>query len=334
QAGTKEIRIAATVSRPGYRTLETTQFLVMRDASKGLTQASSASGPMIEFGAQTPPQDSVVYGTVVRGGSTLYISAQANAPSGGSTISDLRYYCSGTLLRDGTSISSNIAAWQPMTTTFAPSPFRWNTQQIDDDGNLAIADGWRIVRIEATDSNGLKAYKDRKFYVDNYPPDAPAVPVPDVRTNTEVRLAWTAAMDGTHEAWEYGIWLRQINAAGSLINLTNPDTPIKVPSPAHVHTTAAFSRYEAEIASLSPRGFESTRKTTAAPYVSRPAVTGTSRTRYQGNGNNRYSYTIVDLSVNTPTFPTSQIRYDLYMGTSAANMSLYVADCGPTYTNP
>jgi Tfp pilus assembly protein PilV len=335
QAGTKEIRVSAIVSRPGYRTLETTQFLVLRDASKGLTQSVDDSKLTIDFGAQTPPQDAVVYGTVVRGGSTLYISAQAATSGEGVTISDVRYYCSGTLLRDGTSINSDVAAWQPMTVSFSPSPFRWNTQQVDDDGNLAIADGWRIVRIEATDSNGLKAYKDRKFYVDNYPPDAPAdPPVPDVRSSTDVRLAWTAAMDGTHEAWEYVVWLRQINAAGSLIDLTDPEEPIKVPSPAYVHGTAAFSRYEAEIASLSPRGFESARKTTVVPYVSRPAVTGTSYTRYQGNGNNRYSYTIVNLSVNTPTFPTSQIRYDLFMGTNASNMTLYAPDCGPTYTNP
>ncbi len=329
QAGTKEIVVTVSVSRTGTRTLSTTRFLTMRDPEKAL-QASDQTGPILEFTSQTPDENSVVFGANVWGGSTLYITVKASGRGSGVTIDELKYMCAGGYLRNGTSGSSDNAVWQPMTNTVTQS-FRWHTLQIDPN----IQDGWRIVTVEATDSDGYTSRIGRMFYVDNAPPSPPGVPVPVVRTNTDTRLNWAAALDGTHDAREYGVWPRAENSEGQMVYTIHPDDdPIKVPVAVYNHTGATFSRYTIDVGALSPRYQRppiEDRRSPAKPFVTKPLATGTSISRYDAD---RHWYGIVNLSVSQPTFPVSYIRYDLYMGLSKDNMFLYVSDCGPTYTNP
>ncbi len=126
-------------------------------------------GPIVEFTALTPEEDAVSYGAYVLGGSPLYIEARAEAQGAGDTITDLRYYCAGELLRDGNTIFADVAEWQPGVSP-ANEMFRWDTRQVNDGGDSIVQDGWRVVYVIAVDSTGAEGRAERRFYVDNHDP--------------------------------------------------------------------------------------------------------------------------------------------------------------------
>lgn len=337
----KEVQVDGTATREGHPTLTLSEHASIRDYKSGVTQVSEVKGPLIDFTSLTPIEDSVIYSQYVQGGAALNIAVNAKAQMPDATIDDLRFYCSGQLLRDGSSVHAQVAAWQPFTATVSKS-FSWDTEQVDDAGQPgAIADGYRIVRVEATDSLGQAAFKERRFYVDNYAPGNPGTPVvPMVNSDVEVRLSWPQAMDGTNPTWEYGLKIGKVDSTGNIV-ITNPVNVDGVPQdyivtpPAYIHTTTAFSRYLAQVRAYSPRMLTSD-YVPAAPgvrYVSKPLLTGTSITTYSGRNASRIANTAVDVAVTPPTFGTSQLVYDLFRSTNPADMgsSPYLSNTTPTY---
>ncbi|MRR35467.1 hypothetical protein EG829_12460, partial [bacterium] len=267
--GVKEVQVDAIASGLGYPTLEMSQHASIRDYNAALTSTASSAGPRVRFGAATPPEETVVYSAYYGNSSLLYVEALVDVQSStpGATITELKFTCSGSLLRDGSTIHANVALWQPMTATVSER-FRWNTEQVDNEGNPdAIEDGWRLVRIEATDSDGNPPVAvERRFLVDNDSPGPPGNPVAQVISNVEARLGWTSARDGTDDAWEYGVKIEKVGMSGERILLNNLDesnVPVdfKLTPSAFIHTATnpptapatAFSRYVAVVRSYSPR---------------------------------------------------------------------------------
>ncbi|MDO8987177.1 MAG: hypothetical protein Q7V14_03020, partial [Coriobacteriia bacterium] len=196
----KEIQVDAVATHPAYTPMKMSQHVSIRDYRSGLTSTTKALGPIVEWGS-TPSEGTVVYSRYVLGGAQLNIVADVKTGEDGIPITDLRFYCSGQLLRNSASVNADVAAWQPNTETVLKS-FNWNTDQVDDLGNPdAIADGWRTVRIEATDANGRRTIKERRFMVDNDQPGlppgtAPSGAVAQVTTDIESRLSWLILKDG------------------------------------------------------------------------------------------------------------------------------------------
>ncbi|MDH4139505.1 MAG: hypothetical protein OEV43_02935 [Coriobacteriia bacterium] len=327
--GTKELVITATASREGFANTTMTTFAAVRDKDEGLTHlVDLAAAPVLRFGTATPEENAVVFGSFQSGGSSLYVDAHAEAKHAGGYISDLRFYCSGELLRDGSTIFANVASWQPAVSP-ADQMFRWDTRQVNDSEESVIEDGWRVVRIIAIDDLGNEAQKDRRLYVDNYKPGNPGVPSAQIYDNTETRLSWAEAMDGTDPTAKYEVQVRQVLHDGSV---TAPSSII-VSDPAYLYYGTSCSRYVATVRAGSPRNLWSDFVDMTHPFMTRALLTGTSTTVYAGRNQTRTSTTELYISVTPPNFGTTGVRYDLYRSTDPASMgdTPYKSDIGPTY---
>lgn len=329
---TKEVKLTAVITAPGFDPMTFTRESIVRDASAGITNLSTgdaaAGTPLLEFGTSTPPADSVVYGAYLHGGAPLYLSLHAVAEDPGQ-ITQLRMYCEGTLLRDGSTQFATVAAWTPMTST-VDKTFRWDTRQLNDEGVLAIPDGWRLVRALATSDTGQQATVERRFYVDNYPPGNPGVPVVEIYSDIESRVSWPAAVDGTDPAVKYVVRWNKVGIDGSLGGTVESNTSTAV----YMHVTDPFSRYSVAVAASSPRNQTTSFFEVAKPYVSRARVTGDSRTVYAGSNNKRTATITLNLSANQPTFAATGVQYDLYRSTSDATIksgAVYKSNVGSTY---
>ncbi len=314
--GTKELVITATASREGYPDVVTTTFAAIRDKDEGLTRVvDSSAAPLLRFNVSTPDENAVLFSAFGPGGSPLYISAHAESKLSGGFISDLRYYCAGELLRDGNTIFANVASWQPGTSP-VDQTFRWDTRQVNDSGVAVVQDGWRIVRLIAIDENGNEAQKDRRFYIDNYKPNSPGVPVAQIYDNTETRISWTEAMDGTDPTAKYEVQVRKVLSDGSL---SAPATVI-VNDPAHLYYGTSFSRYTTQVRAGSPRNLWSDFVAATRPFMTRALLTGTSTTVYTGKNAARTATTDMSVAVTPPDFGTTAVRYDLYRSTDPDSM--------------
>lgn len=341
-AQVKEIQVDAVATHPAYTPMKMSQHVSIRDYRSGLTTIVKAAGPTVEWGS-TPSEGTVVYSRYVSGGALLNIVADVQTGTSGVPITDLRFYCSGQLLRNSASVNADVAAWQPNTESVVKS-FNWNTEQVDDLGNPdAIADGWRTVRIEATDADGRRTIKERRFLVDNdlpgMPPGtAPTVSLAQVTSDLESRLSWEILKDGTDDSWGYGVKIYKVDVNGSSVlqNTVDPEgVPVdyRVSAAAYLQPTTAFSRYTAAVRAYSPRLMTSN-YANIPTYVSYPMLTGTSHTTYTGRNAARTSSTVVNVAVTPPTFGCSSLTYDLYRSMSATNLgaTAYKSNIGATYS--
>lgn len=358
-SGVKEVQVDAVATRTGYPNLTMSQHASIRDYDNTMTGITTDTGPSVRFGTLTPTQNTVVYSSYFGNNSALNIDAVAEVRSTipGVLIAELKFTCDGQMLRDGSSSYADVAVWQPMTDSVSQH-FRWNTEQVDDTGEPdAIRDGWRTVSIAAIDSEGRRTVVERRFLVDNDPPLVPEGPIAQVRGSDEVRLSWTSAHDGTDDAWEYGIRLYKVDSTGALVLQNSIDAggaavDFRVTPPAFIHSATnptsagctAFSRYQGEVRSYSPRLLVSDYVpilpedyVTGAPavYVTKPLVTANSVAVYTGRMNKgTYAcFTTVDGAVTPPTFGCATLRYDLYRSTSPVSRggTLLRANTTPTF---
>lgn len=310
---TKEVRISAAAAAPGYASVSMTTFVAIRD-SKAVVVATEDSPLTIDFGNQTPEANSVVYKSFVYGGANLVIDAVAETTEPGGVVSELTFSCLEEPLRSGSTLSSPVAYWTPGTASVSQW-FRWDTEQVKSvtvDGLpvtvAAIDDGYRDVYIIATDALGREARMSRRLYVDNKYPDVPGVPVAAVTDNTQTRISWAAAKDGTHDAWAYEVMLERVTLDGTLETAQS----IPCPDPVYIHNGSTFSRYRVSVRALSPRNLASAYQPIDVPYVTRPTLIGSATCAYTGNNASRKSTTSVSLTCATPNFAASGVTYDLY----------------------
>ncbi len=332
QGETKEVRVSAVITAPGYEPKTYTSTSIVRDREAGITNlTSSGTGPLVEFAPSTPEADAVVYAALAHTTNMpLFLSLHAAAEENASMITELRMYCEGTLLRDGSTTFAAIAAWTPMTSPVDQS-FKWDTRQLDDNGDLAIPDGWRLVRALATSDSGKQSTVERRFYVDNYPPGNPGVPVAAIYSDVETRISWTVAMDGTDPAVRYLVHTNRVGEDGTL----GGSMETFAYSAVHLQTTDPFSRYTVSVAATTPRNEKTGFFEIVAPYVSRPHVTGDSTTVYTGEKTRRSADITVNLTTSQPTFAATNVSYDLYRGTSAdtlKNGAAYLTNVDPNFT--
>jgi len=341
--GVKEVQVDAVATHPAYSSMVMSQHVSIRDYSSGLTQMVNKTGPRIDWD-NTPAEGTVVYSRYVTGGALLNIDIDVETGIDGVPIADLRFYCSGQLLRDGSSVNADVAAWQPNEETVSKT-FNWNTLQVDDQGNPdAIADGWRTIRIEATDAEGNRTVKERRFLVDNDQPGlppgtAPTSAIAQVMSDIEARLGWAVVKDGTDDSWGYGVKIYKVNISGTPVLQNSIDAegqPLdyRIAPTAYIQTTTAFSRYTAAVRAYSPR-LMTTEYAPISTYVTKPKLTGTSITTYAGKNAARTSTTGVNVAVTPPTFGCATITYDLFRSLDPANLgaSPYKASIGSTYTD-
>lgn len=328
---TRDVELSATATGEGFTAITKSQAAVVFDSESGIvTMLQPGDAPEVEFISPTPESDAVLYGSQVLGtsASSLYIAVRATAAEEESVIADLKMYCSDVLLRDGSTLFAEFAQWQPGTNSVDQS-FRWNTLQISNDtGEETIEDGWRMVRILATDENGVQGLGERRFYVDNYPPDVPGIPNAQVYSDVQTRVSWATAMDGTDYAPFYVIRWARIDQTGALgaVNTVGALT-----TNVFTHTTDPFSRYTVWAASSNYRGDTTAFQEIATPYVSRTAIDGESTTYFSGTGNRRTAYTSVVLHADSPSFAVSSVRYDVYRVTPE---SLGLSATPPTLSDP
>lgn len=341
--GVKEVQVDAVATHPAYSSMSMSQHVSIRDYRSGLTQMVNKTGPRIDWG-NTPAEGTVVYANYIVGGAPLNIDVSVESAVEGVPIADVRYYCSGQLLRNGSSVLADVAAWQPNVETWPGETFRWHTLQVDDQGNPeAIADGWRTIRIEATDAEGNRTVKERRFLVDNKEPGdpegtAPASAIAQVMSDIEVRLGWAVVRDGTDDSWGYGVKIYKVNTAGTPVLQNSVDgdgqaVDYRMAPTAYIQTTTAFSRYTAAVRAYSPR-LMTTEYAPISTYVTNPRLAGSSTTTYVGNNASRTSSTVVNVSVTPPTFGTSSITYDLFRSMDPVNLggAPYKANIGNTYS--
>ena len=337
---TRELAVTASASAQGFTTVSMTSFAAIRGDGTVITgdpgggdpggdPGDPGDGPIVEFTTLTPDEDAVAYGAYVLGGSPLYVEARAEAQGAGDVITDLRYYCAGELLRDGNTVFADVAEWQPGVSP-ASERFRWDTRQVNDAGDSIVQDGWRVVYIIAVDSTGAEGRTERRFYVDNHAPGTPGAVEALVQDDTETRVSWGIAQDGTDPAVKYEIALAQVNLAGG----TGSAGTFITETPAHIHLGSSFSRYTATVRAGSPRNLWGAPVSIASPYTTRPKAGGSSSTRYAGKNNSREAWSTVDIFCSEPSFQTTSLRYDVYRSLDPYDMgsSPHATDVGHEFS--
>lgn len=358
--GIKEVQVDAVASGPGYPSLQMSQHASIRDYEIALRSNTANVGPKIKFGTSTPPQDTAVYSQYYGTSTPLWIDAvvEPSTVNTESIITEIKITCNSAAIRNGNTSAADSAIF-PMPERSADGKyrvrFRWDTEQITPE----IPDGWQTIVIHAQDSDGNPpATLERRFLVDNNPPNAPIDPKSQVMAATETRLGWVTPKDGPKDdAWEYGIKLFKVNSEGSLV-LQNPTdingVPIdfKVYPSAFIHSATnppaavatPFSRYTAYVRALSYRQLPSDyvqvmpytyTAGASLAYTTRPLVTGSSSTTYLGDARRgtRTATTYVNGSVTPPTFKCSTVRYDLYRGLTPTTMALLTENTTPTFSD-
>jgi Tfp pilus assembly protein PilV len=328
---TREVAVTASAQAPGFTTVSMTSFAAVRGdgsfiAGEGGGEpggGGSGDAPIVEFTTMTADEDAVVYGSYQLGGSPFHVEVDAESVNDGGVITDLRYYCAGELLRDGNTIYADVAEWQPGVSP-ASERFRWDTRQVNDDGEAVVEDGWRVVYVIAVDSTGAEGRAERRFYVDNHAPGAPGAVSALVQNSSETRVSWGIAQDGTDAAVKYEIALKQVDYDGSLLGAGSFITV----DPAYIHLGSPFSRYTATVRAGSPRNLWGPSVSIASPYTTRPDAEGYSSTRYSGKNNKRQAWTDVVIHCSPPTFKTTSVQYDVYRGLDPTALSLHASNVG------
>jgi len=334
----------------------TSAFAAIRNWAGGMSQGSGGTGgtgPTIIFDDPTPAQDSVVSGNSVYGGGTLVIRALANASSG--SITRIEMVVDGqsgpVFLRDGNT-SFSTEAFQNFTggNPSESLSFNWNTTQVNSSGNPAVQDGYRTVMITAFDHAGQQAAKQRRFLVDNYPPDAPTGPAQTITAagySLADAMTWTQALDGTEPAAKYEAQLVKDTAgAATLAGWTAVGTYVPTPAAGTSVSTAIdpLSRYLLRVRAGSPRATSGGTQSwsawteTASAKISPPFLQGTYRiTETKSKGKSTFGFTSTFSIPAIPAWANSgSADYDLLRAQGNGAFAL-VADvtgsAGGAYTD-
>jgi type II secretory pathway pseudopilin PulG len=262
--GTKEVRVVASATKPGHPPINTSAFVAIRNVAGGVTLGGlGGEAPSVTFEDPSPPQDSVLFGNTVYGGGVIDIRGHASASSGRS-IARIEMVVDGqggpVFLRDGNTPFSSEAFRDFTGGNISEAyDFRWNTAQVDTGGNPTVQDGYRTVRISATDDTGQQGSKQRRYLVDNYPPNPPGPPTQTILASgyslTDA-ITWGMAYDGTDAAAKYEAQLvRDTTGAGSLAGWVTVGTYAPTPSTSTSLSAgvAPFSRYIVRVRAGSPR---------------------------------------------------------------------------------
>ena len=320
--GLKELQVQAECRAldSSYAPMRTSAFAAIRDrmqAGNELGQPHSG-GAQINFGHLTPAENSILYANNVHGGGNLYIDASVDSTGG--PIQTVEFRVGDQRLRNGDSGSATDAYWTPGTTT-AYESIAWDTRQVrGTTTEKAVRDGWRIVRIMATDDLGRQTFKDRRFLIDNYAPTDPGQPTGIPRNDVVSAVTWPKSMDGSDPAvaYRFDAWKQRVDS-----NSWDNVASIDLTQPAHNLTTTTFGRYWVRVYASSPRGLTSNWVSCVYPFVARPLVSGTSAMTISGSGPSKASSMTVTLTYPAPDFPASAVRYDIYRGTSPTTLALW-----------
>ncbi len=323
---TRELSISAVCTAPNFPSMHTTVFVAIRDKAQSMNDLGQpfGGGPIINFDVLTPAENTIVYASSVSGGGALYVDASAQSTSG--VVYTMEFRVGDQRLKDGTSPGSAEAYWTPGTSTTYKS-IRWDTRQVKGDPPVAaVMDGWRVVRILATDDLGRQTFKDRRFFVDNYAPSNPGTITPSPRTDVTTLITWPKSMDGSDPAYRYEMptWKEEGYSGWQFFTTYN------LTQPAHTLPTTAFSRYWVKVRALSPRDLSSDYVNVSYPFVSRPLLSGVSTCTITGTGPRRTSTVDVTLTFSQPTFPATGVTYNLYRGTSPTALTLHKSAISPS----
>jgi hypothetical protein len=262
--GTKEIRVVASATKPGHPPINTSAFAAIRNAAGGVTQGGLAgAAPTVAFENPTPPQDSILFVSNVFGGGSIDVRGRATAASG-ANITRMEMVVdgvSGPVFLRNTNVAVAQEAYHDFTAGNVTESwdFMWNTAQVDTSDNQTVQDGYRTVKIMAYDNLGRQGARQRRFLVDNHPPDQPGAPTQVISGSgysLSDAVAWAQALDGTDAAAKYEVALaKDTTGAGSLSGWTTAGTYAPSPSAATSLTAPVdpFSRYIALVRAGSPR---------------------------------------------------------------------------------
>jgi len=321
QYGLKELQIQAVCNAqdPSYPALHTSAFVAIRDRLRSANELGQphSGGPVIQFGHLTPAENSILFSNNVDGGGTAYVDASVVCTGG--VIQTVEFRVGDQRLRNSYTPSADEAYWTPGTAS-AYESIIWDTGQVRGaSSEKAVRDGWRIVRILATDELGRQTFKDRRFLIDNFAPADPGQATGAPRTDVTTLVTWPKSMDGSDPAVGYTLeaWKEGMDANWSTVG------SFSLSQPAHTLTTTTFGRYWVRVQALSPRGLQSNWVSCVYPFVAKPLLTGSSTCSITGSGPSAVSNVTVSLNYPAPAFPVSAVRYDLYRGTSATALTLY-----------
>lgn len=242
----------------------------------------------------------MIYGTHV----TVDAVAATTIPNG--YISNLRFYCDGSFLRDTVGTG---AEWNPGTANASES-FYWDTTELDESGVAFSPDGMRTIKVEAWDSVGQQVYVTRQMLVDNYAPNDPTGLGGSAYTDTQMRYYWNRAYDGTDIASKYyvSVW-RQDSSANWIVTETN----VAVTSNGWTRTApASFGRYYFSVQAASPRDLKSNTITSTGTYITKPLASGTTQITAINNKVGDQATIVSSINVIKPGFAYSSLSYNLY----------------------
>lgn len=307
----KELHMAVAVTRAdGYaRTFSLMALIRNREQYLVGGARNAATDPTITFTSATPTEGAVVYGT------STPIQVQAAASTGRILESGSYWVDNVRKLRSATTTAS--AEWSIGTQLWNPPIYYWDTT-FQESGTQWFPDGLRTVVVYVRDNTGIEVYKSRQLLVDNYPPANPTAPTHAGAGSMGGTLSWPTVYDGTTLAPQYQIEMR---VQGSTSTTGDPFETGSAWSPAQGYRGAEaswivqaqpFNRYYARVRALSPRSVialnadptveppnTSAWVKMAAPFVSRPRLTGTYEVRVRGGAIDEIR---PSLSVTPPNF--------------------------------
>lgn len=277
QGNLKELVLAVTVTRPdGYLQTYSTSILIRnRDQYLVGTGRSAATDPKVWFVEGSAPEGSVQRGTSV----PIKVHAEA---SNGRTLETGSYWVDNVRkLRSATTTAS--AEWEIGTSIWDPITYYWDTTVVED-GVITVQDGLRTVIVYVRDSEGVEVYTSRQLLIDNFAPPKTSPAVHNPAGSVGGTLSWPAVYDGTTLAYGYEAEVRVQGTTSTSGNpfetgtawTASPGYSGRLPS--FVVQANYFNRYFARVRSVSAHPtspLKSDWQQMAAPFVSRPLITGT-----------------------------------------------------------
>lgn len=307
--------------------------------------------PNVEFTAVTPTSSVIIHnpsapsgavgdgGIAVIHGTSTEARWQATAddsadPNGG--IASLTFFFDGLAMIDS---FGNTCSWAPsgkVPVFTRPESLGFTINSLAATGTSQFyPDGRHVVRVECWDDSGMRDFRERIAYVDNFPPTTPASITASPGTGNESRynqmnVSWAAAADGNIPAPYYDLYRNPYTGAGGYVfkervsgtsitteTLRNDDaSPPGTPFPNGSVRVWYFGVNAASIA-----GWTSGTVYSTTHAISSPGMAG--RVIYQsGNGVNKtYRLYLQWGDRSWSTAYTTTIKYDLAMSGTASTAS-------------
>jgi type II secretory pathway pseudopilin PulG len=352
--GTKEIRVAASATKPGHPPINTTAFAAIRNVAGGVTQGGlQGEAPTVSFENPTPAQDSILFSSNVFGGGAIDLRGRASAASGAS-ITRMEMVVDGVngpvFLRDGNTPLADEAYTDFTGGNISESwDFMWNTLQVDTSNQMTVQDGYRTVRITAYDNLGRQGARQRRFLVDNNPPEEPGTPTQAISASgysLSDAIAWGQALDGTDAAAKYEAALVEDTSGGASLGSGWVSVGTFSPTPSAATSLTApvdpFSRYLVMVRAGSPRATSggsqswSGWRESATAKITPPFLKGTYHI-HATLSKGKYLYSIHS-AFAIPAIPawaqSGSVTYELWRAQGSGTMA-FVADvtgsAGSTY---